>query len=76
MGVVVEDVVFDVSASIALCCAEKVVDETGHPTPGPSRFCKVTAAAFRRASWEAVLLSTGKLNLTVGFVVTKPAATF
>ena len=76
VGVLVEDVVFDVSASMAFCCAEKVVDEMGHPTPGPSRFCKVTAAAFRRASWETVLLSVGKVNLTVGFVVTNPAATF
>lgn len=50
VGVVTEDVVFDVSASIALCCEENVVDEMGHPTPGPSKFCKVTAAAFRRAS--------------------------
>lgn len=73
VGVVV---VFVVSASIAFCCAENVVDEMGHPTPAPSRFCKVTAAAFRRASWEAVLLSVGKVSLTVGFVVTKPAATF
>lgn len=72
----VGDSIFDVSASIAFCCAEKVVDEMGHPTPGPSRFCKVTAAAFRRASCEAVLLSVGKVSLTVGFVVTKPAATF
>ena len=76
VGRVEEDVVFDVSASIAFCCAEKVVDEMGHPTPGPSRFCKVTAAAPRRASWEAVLLSVGKVSLTVGFVVTNPAATF
>lgn len=76
VGVGVGDSVFDVSASIAFCCAEKVVDEMGHPTPGPSKFCKVTAAAFRRASCEAVLLSVGKVSLTVGFVVTKPAATF
>lgn len=75
VGVEVEDVVVDVSASIAFCCAEKVVDEMGHPIPGPSKFCKVTAAAFRRASWEVVLLSVGKVSLTVGFVVTKPAAT-
>lgn len=76
VGVVRVDVVFEVSAAMALFCAEKVVDEMGHPTPGPSRFCNVTAAAFRRASWEAVLLSVGNVSLTVGFVVTKPATTF
>lgn len=38
-----------VSALIAFCCAEKVVEAIGQPTPGPSRFCRVTAAAFNRA---------------------------
>jgi len=38
-----------VSALIAFCCAEKVVEAMGQPTPGPSRFCRVTAAAFKRA---------------------------
>ena len=76
VGVVMVDVVFDASASIAFCCAENVVDDMGHPIPGPSKFCKVTAAAFKRASWEAVLLSDGKESLMMGFVTTKPAATF
>lgn len=40
----------DVPALIAFPCAEKVVEEIGQPTPGPSRFCRVTAAAFKRAS--------------------------
>jgi hypothetical protein len=49
-GVALEDPLVDVSALIAFPCAEKVVEEIGQPTPGPSRFCKVTAAAFKRAS--------------------------
>lgn len=49
-GVALEDPVVDVSAPIAFPCAEKVVEEMGQPTPGPSRFCRVTAAAFKRAS--------------------------
>lgn len=48
-GIAPEDPVVDVSALIAFCWAEKVVEEMGHPTPGPSRFCRVTAAAFKRA---------------------------
>lgn len=75
-GVALEDPLVEVSAPIAFPCAEKVVEEIGQPTPGPSRFCRVTAAAFKRASWDAVLLSVGKESFTVGFVVTKPAATF
>jgi len=38
-----------VPASIAFCCAPKVVETTGHPLPGPFKFCNVTAAAFSRA---------------------------
>ena len=38
---------------MASACALKVVDAAGHPTPGPRRFCRVTVAAFRRASCEA-----------------------
>lgn len=49
-GTVLEFPVVDVSAPIAFPCAENVVEEIGQPTPGPSRFCKVTAAAFKRAS--------------------------
>jgi len=48
-GVELEDTGVAVSALIAFCCAEKVVEEMGQPTPGPSRFCSVTAAAFKRA---------------------------
>jgi hypothetical protein len=38
-----------VPALITLCCAPKVVETTGHPFPGPFRFCNVIAAAFSRA---------------------------
>lgn len=61
---------------MAFCCAENVVDATGQPWPGPFRFCRVTAAALRRASCEFVELSSGKVSLTVGLLMTKPAATF
>lgn len=50
VGIALEFPVVAVSAPIAFPCAEKVVEEIGQPTPGPSRFCKVTAAAFKRAS--------------------------
>lgn len=50
VGIALEFPVVDVSAPIAFPCAENVVEEIGQPTPGPSRFCKVTAAAFKRAS--------------------------
>lgn len=63
-------------ACIACCCAEKVVETIGQPTPGPFRFCKVTAAALRRASCEAVELEVGKERPTVGLVTTWPAARF
>jgi hypothetical protein len=48
-GVAPEDPGVVVSALIAFCCAENVVEAMGQPTPGPSRFCRVTAAAFKRA---------------------------
>lgn len=63
-------------ASMAFPSAVNVVDAMGHPFPGPSKFCSVTAAALRRASCDAVLLSVGNVTLTEGFVVTNPAATF
>ena len=63
-------------ASIALACAEKVVETMGQPTPGPLRFCKVTAAALILASFEALLSSVGKEIPTVGLFKTWPAATF
>lgn len=50
VGIALEFPVVAVSAPIAFPCAENVVEEIGQPTPGPSRFCKVTAAAFKRAS--------------------------
>lgn len=36
-------------ALIAACCRENVVETIGQPLPGPFRFWRVTAAAFRRA---------------------------
>lgn len=68
------DVVPD-SSKIASCCAANVVEEIGQPTPGPCKFCKVTAAVFKRASCEACESSVGNETNTVGFVSTCPAAT-
>ena len=63
-------------AWIAFCCAENVVETMGQPTPGPLRFWSVTAAALRRASWEAVELSVGKVSATEGLCTAWPARTF
>jgi hypothetical protein len=63
-------------ALIAAFCAENVVDATGHPLPGPFRFWSVTAAAFKRASCEALELSVGKDSCTEGLLRTWPALTF
>ena len=62
-------------ALIAAFWAENVVATIGHPFPGPSKFCRVTAAALRRADWEAFESSVGNESCTVGFVRTWPAAT-
>lgn len=61
--------------SIACLCALNVVDAAGQPTPGPLKFCKVTAAAFRRASCDAFELSVGNDMVMVGFLTACPAAT-
>lgn len=63
-------------ALTAACWAEKVVAATGQPTPGPLMFCRVTAAALIRASWDAWELSVGKDSFTVGLLMTNPALTF
>lgn len=63
------------SALIAFCCALNVVDTIGQPFPAPFKFCNVTAAAFRRALCEAVLLSVGNVSCTVGLRITWPART-
>ena len=60
---------------MAFCCALKVVDATGHPFPGPFRFCSVTAAAFNRASLDAFEASVGKLTCTEGLLIACPAFT-
>jgi hypothetical protein len=65
-----------VPALMAAACAWKVVDTIGQPFPGPLRFCSVTDAALRRASWDTVELSSGKEMGTVGLLRTWPAATF
>jgi len=49
---------------IAFWCAENVVDTIGQPFPVPFKFCSVTAAAFRRALCDAVLLSVGNVSST------------
>lgn len=51
---------------IAFCWALNVVEEAGHPWPGPWRFWRVTMQVSMRASWEAFELSVGKDTLTVG----------
>lgn len=68
-------VAVSVPSLIALFCAAKVVETMGHPTPGPSKFCNVTAAALSLANLESLESSVGKASLTVGLVNTWPAAT-
>jgi hypothetical protein len=77
VGVPAEDGVdgFVVPALIAAACAWNVVETIGQPFPGPLRFCSVTLAALRRASWDALESSSGKEMATVGLVRTWPAAT-
>ena len=65
-----------VPASIACCCAPKVVAAWGQPTPGPLRFWSVTVAAKRRASLDALESSSGNESDTEGLLITWPAATF
>jgi len=60
---------------MAAVWALKVVDAAGHPTPGPRRFCRVTVAALRRASLDALESSSGKLTWMVGLLTAWPAAT-
>lgn len=50
-----------------------MVDDAGHPTPGPLRFCNVIIAASIRAAWDAFDASVGK---GTGVPNTCPAATF
>lgn len=83
-------------ASKAADCAEKVVDDTGHPvgtnvsanslssrayfkgvspTPGPTRFCKVTDAAVSLANALWMELSVGKTKAPIPELLTaRPAA--
>jgi hypothetical protein len=63
-------------ALIAAACAWNVVETIGQPFPDPLRFCSVTLAALRRASWDALELSSGKEMGTDGLLRTWPAATF
>lgn len=53
---------------MAWACAVNVVEAAGHPTPGPLKFCKVTTAALRRASLDALELSVGKDTWMVGLL--------
>ena len=39
-----------VPALMAAACAWNVVETIGQPFPGPTKFCRVTLAAFIRAS--------------------------
>ena len=64
------------SAWTAATCAPNVVAAWGQPTPGPWMFWSVTVAALRRASWDALELSSGKVSLTEGLLITNPAFTF
>ena len=50
----------------AFCCNPRVVETTGHPFPGPFKFCSVTIAASTRAAWSCFELPTGKVTLTLG----------
>jgi hypothetical protein len=65
-----------VPALIVAACAWNVVETIGQPFPDPLRFCSVTLAALRRASWDAFELSSGKEMVTDGLSRTWPAATF
>ena len=55
---------------IAAACSWNVVDAIGQPFPGPLRFCSVSLAALRRASWDALESSSGKERGTVGLLRT------
>jgi hypothetical protein len=59
----------------ALSCAEKVVDDAGHPTPGPNKFCRDEMAVWIRAICEPVELSVGNGAGTPGLWTSCPAAT-
>lgn len=61
---------------IAFDCAVRLVEDMGQPMPAPFRFWIVTAAALRRAFWDAMLLSVGNDRRTVGLRTTCPARMF
>lgn len=63
----------DAASSIAACWATHVVEAMGHPTPSPFKFWRVTAAALKRASIDAVELSVGNEIGTDGLLMTFPA---
>ena len=50
----------------ACCCATNVVEDAGHPTPGPLRFCSVISDASMRAEAEVLSVPVGNVTATVG----------
>jgi len=62
-------------ALIAFCCNGNVVETTGHPFPGPFKFCRVTEAALSLADLSPLESPVGKDTDTVGFLSAFPAWT-
>lgn len=68
--------VISVPSWMAFCWARNVVEAAGHPTPGPSWFCKVTSDAWILASWSSFEEPVGKETLIPGLLTAWPALTF
>lgn len=66
-------VLISVPASIAFCCNGKVVETTGHPFPGPFKFCRVIEAAVSLADLSALESPVGKDTETLGLFRAFPA---
>lgn len=72
-GGVVATVLPEGAASMAFCWATHVVAAMGQPTPSPFKFWRVTAAALKRVSIDALELSVGNEKGTDGLLMTFPA---
>jgi len=68
--------VTSVPSWMAFCWARYVVEAAGHPTPGPSRFCKVTNDAWILASLSSFEEPVGKETLIPRLLTAWPALTF
>ena len=45
--------------SRAVLCAPQVVEAWGHPTPGPTRFCRVKVLMPNIVNWDSIESSVG-----------------